>query len=153
MNPVHFMALNSLTAYGKARISLFKTLAIIFCNFSLSTGQYYKDQTTYFDFESFVPSVPCNINWVLYANRSCTWCETMFMNFMPSLTRSHAPSSIYAGTKENHLYWSTSAGLEGTCFMNWFMGINFKLLAEVVQSHRFIEHQNENWIIFIDVSS
>jgi len=139
----------TLTTSRITRISLFKTLAIIFCNFASRNGQNIQHQSKYFDFESYVPSVPCNINWILYLNRSCTWCESMFMDFIPHLTRSHITFSIHTGTKES-VYLSTD--LHGNCFMNWFMGTNFELLAKVIQSHRLIEHQNENWIIFIDVS-
>jgi len=146
MHPVSFMAL-TLTTSRIARISQFNILSIILCIFGSSNGQYYQEQSMYV--ESFIPSVSCNINWILNADQSCTWCGTMFMDFMPRLTCSHIPSSIHTGTKES-FYWSTD--LKGNCFMNWFMGTNFEVLAKVVQSHRFIEHQNENWIIFIDVS-
>jgi len=149
MNSVRFKDF-TLTTSKIAQIPLFiKILTIIFCNFASSNGQIDQHKSMYFDFESFIPSARCNIDWILYANRSCTWCERLFMDFMPNLTRSYTLSSILAGTKEN-VSWFTD--LKGTCFLNWFMGTNFELLAEVIKLHRFIEHQNENWIIFIDVS-
>jgi len=143
MSPTRSMGL-TLTMF---RLSLV-TLVIMICYFSSSESQYRHYQTIYF--ESFVPSVRCNFNWVLTLDRNCTWCEAMFMAFIPPLTRSHNPSSIYTENKENNISWTSD--LKGTCFVNWFIGINFELLTEVVQSHGSIQHESEKWIIFIDVS-
>jgi len=93
----------------------------------------------------------CTIIWILEldSNHTCSWCELMFDQLMPSLAKDFIPSSIYSETSNNEIF---AFDLKGICFINWFMSTKFVQLVEILKSHKLGQYRPNHWFVYINVS-
>jgi len=105
------------------------------------------------------PEKGCNINWSVNTAETRVWWEGIFVELMEGLGRTYSPSSIYTQTYYSYDFTlrgiksnlSLDFDVKGTCFLNWFMGTDFKELETIVLHRLFSKDRNDDWFLFIDV--